>query len=725
MEPLNIPINSLQSSAPIGTGSKSWPAIQGGLFAEVILCPTKRKNGISPQDREKLLSAIREKNFNTEQRAALEHREGPMVILAGAGSGKTHVIAHRAAYLVGIGVVPGRILAVTFTKKAAQEMQQRCKAILRPFTQGKPYVRTLHSVGLKILTEFGATIGYHGGVKILPEIFASEYLTEALKAVDRAGLKLLRGEKAEALRVQISLWKNQGKSPGEVRDLMRHPLGEAFCAYQTWLQQNGYVDFDDLIRLPSVIFEKTAEALRSFQSKFDFIMVDEYQDTNPAQCRLLKHLAARHGNILVVGDPYQAIYGWRGADVKQMAEFSTHYPHTKRILLETNYRSAGAILDLANKLMESAPENEPERKVLRPHKPGGGSPVFNIFHDSEHEAKSIAEQIKREIEVGNRKPGDFAILLRDQYRADPIEEALAAFGIPYQLFFSDNFKMGPLKRSAYSILAAIDNPKKSEPAFLQLLRPAELEDGISGRIPFVLSRNDFEQMLRLRNFGKIPIWEVIKNPQNRSTFSSDGQEQLSAFVKLIEQLHKQCQLKARFRGASLAAIALVAYQARFPGATDSACWANPETRNEETRALRTIIKNIERFENSVRPHQRNFNSYLQFQLVEIPRRIKEGRAKKKSDGVRPAVSLMTIHAAKGLEFPVVFMPAMANGVIPSKRTAEDERPDALEEERRLAFVGITRAKEELFLSYPKCFKRRGQEIPQMASPFLGEMGLID
>lgn len=696
------------------------PHIQRDLFAGVVRpsVPRGRRNELTTVQRTALLEKIDAQAFNPEQRAMVEHVDGPFLGLAGAGSGKTHAATYRIARLVACGVRPGRILAVTFTRKAAEEMKDRTRKLLRDYTHGLPAVKTLHSLGFKILREHGEHLNYKNGVRILSDIYADQLLQRGLDALGTAAKRQIEGDPIQVLQETISGWKNDGYDPTYVQRTLKDPLAPAYIAYQKWLVRTGFVDFDDLVRLPTVLFTKTKagpEILKSWQERYDYITVDEYQDTNGAQEDMLCLLAQNHRNLCVVGDDDQSIYGWRGANVKNIREFPQRWTGSRVAKLELNYRSSGHILNAANALIAHSAEDRHE-KVLRATREMGVPVELKVFTDEIQEAQWIADSIK----ASGRSPGDFAVLVRDQYKAKAarIEEALADAHIPYEVWFNDELKMGPTKRNAYSFLAAVHNPAEEEPAFLQLLKTSR----------FSLNDRDYSKMLQIRDGGTHSLWSIM-SAEVPPAISEEGKALVRGLHTLISTLHQRARV--RNRTESLSDIAHEGFRGLFPEATADEFWNDPKTHNEDTIALRKIVKNVASHERTAKPRNKNLSSYLNFQLVEIPRRIREGDTKKKANEERTKVTLMTMHGSKGLEFPVVYLPAFVENVIPHERTveeahaAEPARQRAIEdEELRLAYVAVTRAKEELVLSFPQQMNNRGRPQMQQPSRYLGYMNLM-
>lgn len=696
----------------------SVPNLEQGFLFDTGASPIvrKRQNHIPFEKRERLLEAVKTARLNAQQQKAVEHLFGPLVIRAGAGSGKTGSIAYRVSNLVGYGATPGRILCVTFTREAAKEMKGRCKKLLvgddlsNPITRGFPKVRTLHALGLKILFDHHRVLGFKHGIQVLPEMYKDQFLEDCLELIP-ADIKsqLPKGRsddpyrpQVEYLSTEISALKNVGISPSEA-DKRNHFLAKAYLAYQSKLQREGYVDIDDLIRLPSVIFERDATKLLKEQQRYDFVIVDEFQDINPAQLKLIKLLSEKHNNLSVVGDDDQSIYGWRGGDVSLIINFPKDYPTAQQITFDINYRSTPEIVELANNLISCSNLTGRKQKVMISANQNGVTPLLHPFTQDTEEAIWIADGIKNEVISGSREFGDYAILVRDRFKAERIEEELAAKEIPYQTWFSDRFPLGPTRRNAYAILDALHN-LDNNPAILQLIRSPQFE----------VEKSDREKVMIEWEKSDQSVFSFLKS-SNTTQISPQSGLIISNLIKTLEEL--KSSIPEKKKKGWMAHTAKQAFIKLYPTITSDRMWNDPNCHNFDTRMLRRIWQRINQYEQNekTKPNNRNFSSFLQFE-DEIRRRAKEGKSKTKAGEKRSAVWIMSFHAAKGLEFPVVYMPYLVEGALPDRRAIEnkDLKPEQLEEELRLAFVGVTRAEEELRLSYP--LKRLGARKKESFQP---------
>ena len=693
--------------------------------------PQRMNYGLSKKIRAEIFERVENEPLNPEQRKAVDHVEGPLLVLAGAGTGKTRVVTSRIARLVSLGVRPRRILAVTFTNKAANEMRDRCKTILGPYCKGKPTVKTLHSLCSNILKIHAHELGYSRNVEIVSDIYQERFLHLALRKLPWHVLQKMGKNPEEELASKISLWKNNLLGPKYVLEQYNkqekeiakkvlsdyHPgenefeFAEGYVEYQRWLKRGEMIDCDDLLRLAVGVLtasENSENILRKWQNRYDYILVDEYQDTNTAQFELLKAVAGIHKNICVVGDDDQSIYGWRAANVELIRKFPVHFSdedkHAEIIKLETNYRCTQPILDLGNNLMEH--EKDRHQKNLRAHKKGGVSPVMIVHKDEHEEAKWLADTVLERTAGGN-KYNTNAILVRDQYRMQPILSAFQHAKIPYEVWSSDDTQMGEIKRNVYALLAVIHDPKLKDYAFMPLLESS----------PVSLPNSDYQLLLQaIDNNQKDSFWEAINSSEIIRQFTDSGRDNVFRLVDLVQNLHEKASSKNRKE--SLSKITAEAIDGLYSHLTSDKGWQSNKKPSKHLKMLQDIHGYVVSWEKTAKTL--TLNSFLGWN-----NRIRL-RAKEPRRGEEDAVIVSTYHAAKGLEFDCVFMPVMVEGVLPTKRSIEAEEKREylmINEERRLAYVGITRAKDELYISWPRHRKvGRKKDVVQVPSRFLHESG---
>ena len=628
-------------------------------------------------------------DLNEAQREAVLHFEGPLLVLAGAGSGKTRVLTRRIARLIDHhGVDPSRILAVTFTNKAAQEMRGRVARLLGEEPTGM-WIGTFHAIGARMLRREAQLIGRTNAFTIYDE---EQSLAVVKRVMDRLRISS-KTWSPKAIRAAISDAKNALVSVEEYASLALDPLSRAAAQVyehlEVALRDANAVDFDDLLVHPVRIFQNHANRLASYRERFQFILVDEYQDTNRAQYQLIALLGAKHGNVCVVGDDDQSIYGWRGADIRNILDFEKDFPAARVVRLEENYRSTPEVLELANVVISV---NASRRgKTLRATRGGGEQVTVVGCLDERDEAEWVADEIKARQALGRpRFLRDIAVLYRTNAQSRALEESLRRRGMPYKLIGAVRFYDRREIRDLMSYLRLIANPADDD-AFLRAIA-------------------------------------VPKRGLGDTTLDALGEIARGARISMLEAAGRG-DLLAKLRPAARQALAdFAALLTRF------------RERAEDTAVdelLRMLIEDI-RYVDVLRAEGPDST-----ERIDNVRELVVGAAEQVADeggevGTRPldhflqraslitdvdrqdpdaeAVTMMTLHNAKGLEFPVVFITGLEEGLFPLSR-AHDE-PEQLEEERRLFYVGITRAEEKLYLTHARSRRRNGENLPSIPSSFL-------
>ena len=627
--------------------------------------------------------------LNPAQREAVTTTEGPLLVLAGAGSGKTRVIVHRIAWLMQKGVRPESILAVTFTNKAAGEMRERVRAVAGA-AAADVHVSTFHAFGLSLLQAEHEAAG-------LPRRFAICDAGDQIALVKRCMREVKVDDRSfDAHRVlsMVSRAKNEGKrrirpgaaGQGDDYDLV---ASEVFPRYERALRAQRSVDFDDLIALPVAMLTRD-EALRSRLTKrFRYLLVDEYQDTNAAQLELLTLLAGERRNVCAVGDDDQAIYGWRGAEVRNILRFERHFPGAKEVRLEENYRSTGNILACANAVIARNPDRRPKTLFTAA---GAGDRVRVVALDNEEEeARFVAEELVRLRREG-RAFGDLAVLYRLNAQSRPVEEALRAASVPYAVHGGPAFFDRAEVRDLLAYLKVCVAP----------------EDEVSlARIVNVPARGIGDASLeRVHDFAVsrgVHLFDALTHAAEVPELPRGAAERMAAFVALVERY------RARFREgkvaeAARALVAEVDLQGHARGSVQS-----HEAGQRKADAIDGILRSLENHE--ARTARPSLSTWLQ--RLALDSRAEEDP----QDG--DGVTLMTLHAAKGLEFPVVFLVGAEEDLLPCAGIQGEARD--LDEERRLAYVGITRARERLYLTRAAARTRRGRVAPRTPSRFLDDL----
>lgn len=608
--------------------------------------------------------------MNDRQAEAVQTTEGPLLIMAGAGSGKTRVLTHRIAYLIDEKMVnPWNILAITFTNKAAREMKERAYQ-LNPATQDC-LIATFHSMCVRILRRDADHIGYNRNFTIVDPGEQRTLMKRILKSLNLDPKKW----NERTILGTISNAKNdlidEVAYAAQAGDMYTQIVAKCYEAYQKELRQSEAVDFDDLIMLTLRLFDQHPDVLTYYQQKFQYIHVDEYQDTNHAQYQLVKLLASRFKNICVVGDADQSIYGWRGADMQNILDFEKDYPDAKVVLLEENYRSTKTILQAANDVIKNNRHRRP--KNLWTQNEDGEEIVYYRANDEQDEAVFVAKTIEELSREAGYKHRDFAVLYRTNAQSRTIEEALLKSNIPYTMVGGTKFYSRKEIRDVIAYLNLIANPSDNI-SFERIIN--EPKRGIGpGTVDKI---RDFAQMQEssLLDASANIMLSGIKGKAAQSIWDFanlilDLRERLDqlTITELVEEvLDKTGYMTALTNQGNLGS------QARIENIQEFLSVTKNFDENGETVEYESGVETLSRFLNDLA-------------LIADT-----------DDGAQETseVTLMTLHAAKGLEFPVVFLIGMEENVFPLSRAAED--PDELEEERRLAYVGITRAEKVLFLT---------------------------
>jgi DNA helicase-2/ATP-dependent DNA helicase PcrA len=628
--------------------------------------------------------------------------QGPLLVLAGAGTGKTRVITYRIAELIRRGIVQDRILAVTFTNKAAREMRERALHLLgkRPRGVKPPEISTFHALCVRVLRRHADRLGYPKEFAIYDRSDQETLARGALRDIRVSADKLRPGD----LLHLISGWKSQGIRPDQAETVAegdREQLAAAaYARYQTQLRACGSMDFDDLLLSTEELFDKHPEARFAEATRFDHLLIDEYQDTNGPQYRIVKALADRHRNLCVVGDDDQSIYGWRGADVSHILNFQKDWPDAKVVRLEDNYRSKSPILEAANTLI--AHNSSRHQKILRPFREGGLPPRMLRMENETLEAEAVIAEIRQRMdgvdESQKWRPSDIAILFRTNEQPRAFELELRRARIPYVLVGGMSFYDRKEVRDVLAYLRVIANPSDEVSLLRVINTPAR---GIGAGTIEVLMQVAVTQ-------GK-PLWQILPQATHTEDIAHIAGERVEEFRKLIEKFRSEV-------GAATGSICDFAQQ----------MLSTVNYRAELDRVYKTPgdiearLASIQEFLNSIALYeQRTEGATLQGFLEEAALAGREDQKDSDDKRERHAVTLMTLHSAKGLEFPHVYMVGMEEGLLPHQRSVIDGK--SIDEERRLAYVGVTRAQDSLTLTFCKERMKWGKPRAQIPSRFLMEM----
>ncbi|EAQ77206.1 ATP-dependent helicase [Blastopirellula marina] len=633
--------------------------------------------------------------LNQAQLDAVNTLSGPMLVLAGAGSGKTRVVTFRIANLIKHGVRPSRILAVTFTNKAAAEMRERALGLLGKKATEQPVVSTFHSHCVRVLRRHINRLGY-------PLKFAI-YDRGDQESVIRAALREIRVPN-ESLRPgdalnNISRWKTAGIRPaeavGHAQTDKEHLSAMAYRRYQNSLKTCGAVDFDDLLLLTEELFTEHDDIRDEEASQFDHLMIDEYQDTNGSQYRIVRGLAEAHRNLCVVGDDDQSIYSWRGAEVQHILRFQHDWPEAKVIYLKDNYRCTAAILELANRLIQF--NSTRYDKDLEAARFGGERPQIWQFKDEEKEAEEVVKDIARKLSEPEFEPRDFAILFRTNEQPRAFEQQLRSMKIPYILIGGMSFFDRKEVRDLISYLKVIHSPI-DEVSLLRILNTP----------PRGIGQQTVKTLMDTAVTEGVPLWEVFPKVRSIRNISENAANAVIDFSSLIRRYQKRFDTEPMSHVVR-SLIGDIRYQKEL-----ERLYPDPNDRESREMAIEQVVNAVSAFEtNKKKPTLGGF-------LDDSALSGGDFDNEKEKQLQRNGVVLMTLHAAKGLEFPNVYLVGMEEGILPHARSVKEEGA-AVEEERRLCYVGITRAQDRLTFSLATSRKRWGKPRPTDTSRFLYEI----
>lgn len=639
------------------------------------------------------------KGLNDKQKEAVQSTEGPLLIMAGAGSGKTRVLTHRVAYLIEEkNVNPWNVLAITFTNKAAREMRERVTGLLDE--SGRDiWVSTFHALCVRILRQNIDQIGYNRAFSIADPSEQRTLVKHILADLNYDPKKF----DPRSVLGAISNAKNDLLTPADYRKTTTTPfeavIADIYDEYQRRLKANQALDFDDLIMKTISLFQDNPEILQYYQDKFHYIHVDEYQDTNQAQYQLVTMLAKKYQNICVVGDSDQSIYGWRGADMKNILNFENDYPNATTVMLEQNYRSTKNILGAANNVINNNIERKP--KELWTDNNEGEQISYYRGQTGTDEVHYIVQQIRDQMQSNNYGYGDFAVLYRTNAQSRAVEDVFLKANIPYTMVGGHKFYDRKEIRDVLSYLTLIANPDDSM-SFERVIN--EPKRGIGGT-----------SLAKLQSFADENGWSLLQAAQNvqiANGISSRARNSIEAFAKKITDLQKMAEFVSitELTDATLD-------QTGYRKSLKDSKTLESESRLENIDEFLTVTKQFDdRIENDENTSETEGVTKLVDFLADLALVSDQDDVEEEPS----QVTLMTLHAAKGLEFPVVFLVGMEDGIFPLSRSMLDQ--DQLEEERRLAYVGITRAQKKLYITNAFSRMLYGKVQNNMPSRFIAEIG---
>ncbi|MGW7415982.1 DNA helicase PcrA [Streptomyces sp. NPDC054863] len=644
--------------------------------------------------------------LNDNQRAAVVHAGSPLLIVAGAGSGKTRVLTHRIAHLLSArGVHPGQILAITFTNKAAGEMKERVEELVGPRAHAM-WVSTFHSACVRILRRESKKLGFTSSFSIYDAADSKRLMALVCRDLDIDPKKF----PPKSFSAKVSNLKNElideEAFAGQAADGFEKTLAQAYALYQSRLREANALDFDDIIMTTVHLLQAFPDVAEHYRMRFRHVMVDEYQDTNHAQYTLVRELVGPSGEdrapgeLCVVGDADQSIYAFRGATIRNILQFEEDYPDAKTILLEQNYRSTQTILTAANAVIE---RNENRRAKNLWTDAGAGSQITGYVADTEHdEAQFIAEEIDRLTDAGDAKAGDVAVFYRTNAQSRVFEEIFIRVGLPYKVVGGVRFYERKEVRDILAYLRVLSNPEDTVPLRRILNVPKR---GIGDRAEAMIDA------LSLRE--RISFPQALRRVDEAYGMAARSANAVKRFNTLMEELRTIVESGAGPATVLEAVLERTGYLAELQASTDP----QDETRVENLQELAAVALEFEQ-ENQGGDDGEAPGTLSDF-LEKVALVADSDQIPDEEEDGSGVITLMTLHTAKGLEFPVVFLTGMEDGVFPHMRSLGNTKE--LEEERRLAYVGITRARERLYLTRSTMRSAWGQPSYNPASRFLEEI----
>ncbi|MCH9688003.1 MAG: UvrD-helicase domain-containing protein [Deltaproteobacteria bacterium] len=649
-------------------------------------------------------------HLNPSQRSAVEHVDGPLLVLAGAGSGKTRVITHRVVRLLELGIVPERIVALSFTNKAAGEMRERLSGMVGASTASALTMGTFHSLGAWMMREDPTTFGLPGArFSILDQGDVYGIVRSLLREHGHHATGGDRRFDLGAVVQRISLWKNDFVQADDLESLIVDEYdvvaASIYEPYEERLQALGGVDFDDLVCRIAHVLRHDEAARDRWQGRFDYLMVDEYQDTNGAQLALLRGLTRPPHNLAVVGDDDQAIYGWRGAKVENILNFDHHFPGAHVIKLQENYRSRAPILRTANSVVQHN-DNRHDKELVVTR--GEGEPVHVVVAaDGAFEASWVGSKIRRMVVDDRIAANEVAVLYRSALQAKLIEEELQQHGVPYRVLGGQSMYDKKEVKDAQAYLKVLVMPRDE----LALRRALETP-------PRGIGNRSLQRMTAWCRANNSPLIEAVHKAREVPDLPSRATEALGRFSSLV----RRHQARTREAGVSaalsemLGAVQLQEHVRKEQGSDAAA--------DNRWKGVKWLMGSIDRYEQRMRGKGKapRWAEYLGTVALDNNQDNDDDKAKLAIDG---KVTLATLHSSKGLEWDQVFILGLEEGTMPHRRVASPRASDAiagdLEEERRLFYVGITRARERLWLTRSAGRIDRGREIAKVPSRFLEEL----
>nr|WSU75802.1 DNA helicase PcrA [Streptomyces anulatus] len=680
-------------------------AVPEGLFEGVYDAPPPPRDGYyrDGHARPVIDSAALLDGLNTEQRAAVVHAGSPLLIVAGAGSGKTRVLTHRIAHLLAErGTHPGQILAITFTNKAAGEMKERVEQLVGPRANAM-WVMTFHSACVRILRRESKKLGFTSSFSIYDAADSKRLMALVCRDLDLDPKQF----PPKSFTAKVSNLKNElideETFAGQAADGFEKTLAQAYALYQARLREANALDFDDIIMTTVHLLQAFPDVAEHYRRRFRHVLVDEYQDTNHAQYTLVRELVGPAGEadapaeLCVVGDADQSIYAFRGATIRNILQFEEDYPSATTILLEQNYRSTQTILSAANAVIE---RNESRRPKNLWTNAGSGARIAGYVADTEHdEAQFVADEIDRLTDAGDAKAGDVAVFYRTNAQSRVFEEIFIRVGLPYKVVGGVRFYERKEVRDVLAYLRVLANPEDTVPLRRILNVPKR---GIGDRAEAMIDA------LSMRE--KISFPQALRRVDEAYGMAARSSNAVKRFNTLMEELRTIVESGAGPAVVLEAVLERTGYLAELQASTDP----QDETRIENLQELAAVALEFEQ----ERAEEEGAGTLAEF-LEKVALVADSDQIPDEDEDGSGVITLMTLHTAKGLEFPVVFLTGMEDGVFPHMRALGQTKE--LEEERRLAYVGITRARERLYLTRAAMRSAWGQPSYNPPSRFLEEI----
>lgn len=634
--------------------------------------------------------------LNAAQHEAVETLSGPLLVLAGAGTGKTRVVTFRIANLIRHGIRPNRILAVTFTNKAAAEMQERASALLGKRLPERPEISTFHSLCVRILRRHITRLGYPAQFTIYDRGDQEGLARAVLREIRVAQESLRPGD----LLATISRWKTDSLRPdaaaARAETDQEHLAAAGYRRYQKALKLAGAVDFDDLLLVAEELLERFPDVRADEAGRFDHLLIDEYQDTNESQYRIVKCLASDHRNLCVVGDDDQSIYAWRGAAVKHILGFHRDWPEAKIVRLEENYRSTEPILAVANRLI--AFNEERHKKILRSGRGTGNPPRIWKMVDEQAESRDVVGEIRTQIDLGAARPRDYAILCRTNEQPRAFEEELRRKKVPYVLLGGQSFYDRTEVKDVLAYLRLLAQPRDE----ISLRR-------VINTPPRGIGKTTIEQLAASSVAAGRPLMELLPEASQNGRLPATARRGVEGLLNLLED-HRQRAKAGSLVDMATSLLDTINYRAEL-----TRLHKQPADAERRWNSVAELLNSLGQYE-AREKHRATLSGFLD----ESTLMLRDSGDDKEKALERDVVVLMTLHSAKGLEFPRVYLVGLEDGILPHHRSVASEGV-AIDEERRLCYVGVTRAQDQLTISWCASRFKWGKARPTKPSRFLYEI----